>query len=67
MRSSNTKKGILVAKPPSRKRLDILLGGRFAKHTMPTMMIVNEATPQLPEISVFKSKVNSVSDKPTSI
>ncbi|KAL0631917.1 hypothetical protein Q9L58_009202 [Maublancomyces gigas] len=30
---------------------------------MPTMMIVNKATPQLPEISVFKSKVNSVSDK----
>lgn len=30
---------------------------------MPTMMIVNETAAQLPEISVFRAKVNSVSDK----
>lgn len=32
-------------------------------HAMPTMIIANETTPQLPEISVFRAKVNSVSDK----
>lgn len=30
---------------------------------MPTMIIASETTPQLPEISVFRAKVNSVSDK----